>query len=179
MKRNAVPLLLVLALAIGGWFAYMENRHASFTLVPAQLTAEEILEELPELAITEADEALQQAVLAMPEMQRGLERTSIQELSLSAARAALDEFLPADYTQIFELSVTRGTTVYLSVRHGPTKRTSWSFFDGTISKNIGLYGAAGEPAPEVKAIYSNDLNGIQKLTSKRLWFSWLTNEGRS
>ena len=180
MKKKAVYLLLILVLAICGWILYMETHYADSTLTPVQMTEEEILAELPELAITDADEALQQAVLAMPQVQQVLEKTKpgtgisrSLEISHSAAQKALNDFLPSDYSEIFELSVMDGTTIYLSVLHGPTQRTIWQFYDGTISKTIGIYRVHGANTPDLKTIYSNDHNGIQKEVFKPLWFSWL------
>lgn len=38
-------------------------------------SSEEILKELPELAVTEQDAALKQAILALPEVQKALQET--------------------------------------------------------------------------------------------------------
>lgn len=184
MKQKKKPwllsLLAVLILGMISWIAYMEIHYGSSTLVPVRMTEEEILEELPELAMTEQDEALHQAVLSMPQVQRALAETKqpgadadTLVISHSEAQTALNAFLPDDYTEIFELSVMDGASIYLSVLHGPKQRTIWHFYDGTISKTIGVYRVHEGDQPDLKTIYSNNSDGIQKEVWKHLWFSWL------
>lgn len=181
-KKKLWLLLLAAVLIIGivSWIAYMEIHHGGSALVRVRMTEDEILEEMPELAITEQDEALQQAVLAMPQVQNALAAANqagadahALEISLPEAQAALDTFLPGGHTKIVELCVMNSSSIYLTVLHSPEQRTSWHFDDGTIHKTIAVYHVhEGEPS-DLKASYSNDHDGIHKDVLNHLWFSWL------
>ncbi|WP_071433420.1 hypothetical protein [Angelakisella massiliensis] len=179
-KLWLLSLIAVLIVGTVSWIVHMETHYGSSTLVPMDMTAEEILEEMPALEITEEDKALYRAVLSMPQVQSALTEekqlgsdSDLVEISPSEALTALHPFLPDSYTEILELSVTGGASTYLSVLHGPQQRTIWHFHDGTISKTIAVYDVHEGDTPDLKAAYSNDSDGIQKEVMKHLWFSWL------
>ena len=68
MKKQTWIEILVIAALAAGWF-YMEKTESLTIFVKEEMTKEEILAEMPEIAITEQDEKLEDYVMGLPEVQ--------------------------------------------------------------------------------------------------------------
>ena len=175
MKQKKKVLLIVLAVLLlagaAGGIAWMEIHHGGSEVRPVRMTEAEILEEQPQIAITEQDEALRQAVLAMPQVQQA----GREDVKIPAAEAeeALKAFLPADCSELLYLSTEGEGPVYLSVLLASGLTTTWLFSEDKLEKTIAVYRDAPQEPSEAIAIYSNDSGGIQKWKSKHVWFAWL------
>ena len=66
-KITWIEIVVVLAL-VAGWF-YMEKTESLTIFVKEDMTKEEILAEMPEIAVTEQDEKLEHYVMGLPEVQ--------------------------------------------------------------------------------------------------------------
>ena len=173
MKQKKKVLLIVLAVLLlaGVAMAWMEVRHGGSEVRPVRMTEAEILEEQPQIAMTEQDEALRQAVLAMPQVQQA----GREDMKIPAAEAeeALKAFLPADCKELLYLSAEGEGPVYLSVLLESGLTTTWLFSEDKLEKTIAVYRDAPQEPAEAIAVYSNDSGGIRKWESKHVWFAWL------
>ena len=68
MKKQTWIEILVIAALAAGWF-YMEKTESLTIFVKEDMTKEEILAEMPEIAVTEQDEKLEDYVMGLPEVQ--------------------------------------------------------------------------------------------------------------
>ena len=58
MKKTIKYAVLVIALFLAGFCGYMERKYSAIRMVKSEIIPEKILEEFPEIAITEGDLAL-------------------------------------------------------------------------------------------------------------------------
>lgn len=134
------------------------------------LSPEAILRELPEIAWTEADTAIQEALLGLPEV-RALEPGEEAAWSPDLAQAAVGELLPED-AEVSECGAYDGK-VYVAYTQGEDWKTTLEFSrDGRLppQKVIVLYGRDWRGDPILKALYTNRDGGtITKGVMKRDW----------
>lgn len=162
-------VLLCAALALWG------NSHRSLLYYEETgLSPEAILRELPEIAWTEADTAIQEALLGLPEV-RALEPGEEAAFSLDLAQAAVGEFLPED-AEISECGTYDGK-VYLTYFQGEDRKTTLECSrDGQRppQKVIARCGRDWKGDLTLKALYTNRDGGtITKGVMKRDWLYFL------
>lgn len=173
MKKKLVFLLSAVLLLAAGYCIYQEVHFTSEAIVPADMNASEILEELPDIALTEHDKALRQALLALPQVRQGLDETrlgapgALYEIPSSSVIGQLAPYLPEEQEQL-ELYVSMGKRIALSYFCGDVKTIIETTEDGSMIKSIAIYEQG-----DCKALYTNDNGTLQKLISKRIWFAWL------
>lgn len=69
MKKKRILILLAVVIAAVGCIAYMESRFGTVTVVAAELSAEEIEKEMPDIIFTAEETAMVKTLLETPEMQ--------------------------------------------------------------------------------------------------------------
>lgn len=185
LKQKLLAVLLAIGLVIGGYCVYMETHFTCTTTVPVNITDAQILEEMPDIAVSERDEALLQAILAILEIQDWLRETEGQAFTPAHIRSLapqnyldqFEEYLPEDYTKIRELAVVQGNNIYLNVLCSEQKAIQYQFFaDGRYPtrKTIGVYRSPlSDTRPKLTAIYENSNGVVTKAVEKHLWFAWL------
>ena len=68
MKKKIILSVLIIALLLTGFCLYMDTHYVVTVLEDVEMTEDEILKEMPEIAMTEADLALKEYVMALPEV---------------------------------------------------------------------------------------------------------------
>lgn len=177
-KRIWIPIVIIVLLA--AFELNMEQRYSLSAVVTSDATAEEILSEMPEIAISETDRALRAHVLSSPQVQDLLaraENSSFSEIEVlpAADTAALlqDWTTPECYDA--ELSVMPPLVYVTFYRDNPDSACTYTLFpdrESHITKTIGVYEGTGNSRNCV-AVYENDDGQLSKIVSKHLWFSWI------
>ena len=90
-KITWIEIIVVLAL-VAGWF-YMEKTESLTIFVKEDMTKEEILAEMPEIAVTEQDEKLEDYVMGLPEVQELLSQPAGGSIPNEKEEALLSDFL--------------------------------------------------------------------------------------
>ena len=177
-KRIWIPILVILLL-LAAFELTMEQRYSIETIVPADVSDEEILSEMPEISITEEDRALEAYVLALPQVQEMLVRADGDSTKREAMGQAEIQPILADWTQpgwsASELLVWNGV-VYVAFQedNGETMYI-YTFYPNSempMAKTIGLYQADGDQR-DCKVLYSNHDGQLTKEVSKHQWFAWI------
>lgn len=185
MRKKLPMIFLALLVIIGSYCLYQEAHFGTTAFVPANMSEAQLLEELPDIAISEQDKALRQAVLDLPQVQSGLRNTSpghrpdFRSIAFSSVQSQLEPHLPEGWTDVMELTATRGNVVYLTLSCGMEKSIYYQFSTDDnyqICKTIGIYRMKHNGERKSTVIYSNYNNAIQKLVEKRIWFDWLNRD---
>ena len=185
MKKKSIKILCAL-LILGGIFClYMESRYSMHHVVKADMAEAEILVQMPDIAISEKDHALEEYVLSLPEVQAALGDAKESEygtdIPAEEMAVLLSDWIPEGWN-VVPASVIENW-VYLSFEKekddGMERTLSYAFcVDATypMQKTIGTYQKNWKGSIVCTGVYQN-LNGeITKYMEKRQWFYWLTQE---
>lgn len=186
MKKKLVIAAAAVLLIAVLFCLYMETHFTMSTMVETGLSEEKILREMPEIAITEQDLALEAYVLSLPQVQERLKRTEadgLNDVKMEPVPLKEAQVLLSDWTEegwmATEIAVSQGTLVYVSFsKEDGTANIHCAFFaDGSIpQKSIGVYGRTLFHKDDCKAVYQNVNGEITKMKHKHIWFAWLTEE---
>lgn len=170
-KQTWIEILVIAALAVG-WF-YMEKTESLTVFVKEDMTKEEILAEMPEIAVTEQDEKLEDYVMGLPEVQELLAQPDGGSIHSEQREVFFSDFLAED-DWITGFGVV-DHDVYLNIEQGEEKRISYTFD-----------GAGTKPMRKIIWVYEQRWDGWQntaayeawgdsyvKRTGKHAWFSWV------
>ena len=94
-KQTWIEIIVIVALA-AGWF-YMEKTESLTVFVKEDMTKEEILAEMPEIAVTEQDEKLEDYVMGLPEVQELLSQPDGGSIPNEKKEALLSDKDEYDY----------------------------------------------------------------------------------
>lgn len=172
MKKQTWIEILVIAALVAGWF-YMEKTESLTTFVKQDMTKEEILAEMPEIAVTKQDEKLEDYVMGLPEVQELLSQPDGGSIPYEKEEDILSDFLTEG-----DLITGFGVVdhdVYLNIKQGEEKRISYTFD-----------GAGAQPMRKIIWVYEQLWDGWRntaayeawgdsyvKRTGKHAWFSWV------
>lgn len=172
MKKQIWIEILVIAALAAGWF-YMEKTESLTVFVKEDMTKEEILAEMPEIAVTEQDEKLEDYVMGLPEVQELLSQPDGGSIPNEKEEALLSDFL-AEGDLLTGFNVV-DHEVYLDIKQGEEKRISYTFD-----------GAGTQPMQKIIWVYEQRWDGWRntaayevwgdsyvKRTGKHAWFSWV------
>jgi len=187
MKRIKKTIIICFLVFVGAvnTFMYMEAQFGTRTVELSDLTAEEILEEIPDIAITEEDMTMMQELLESEIIAEAFLLAEKDENGLYMVPWVEDVELPArcipEGFEVWSASVSTessisGESVSVSFKSGG--ETFWMihyWFDPDfdhLQKTIAVYGKDifGD---QCVTTYDN-LNGeITKWEDKRVWFDWV------
>ena len=172
MKRNPLWILLILVVAaIVGFEVYMESRFTEMKFVPVPLSGEQILEEMPDIAFSEADSAMAEALAASPEIAE-VPEDGVYTFPQSDAERLLAPYAPEDCGSV-ELSAAGGN-IFVSFYCGG-RQINYGF-DTALTYRQKAIGVYGKDLTAAETVYSNNNNGeLSKTRAKRVLFAWLTN----
>ena len=178
MKKKTVSMLLVIFLVLVGAVAFLESRSGAVTLAPIAASNQQILREMPDIALTEEDMKMVQELLAAQPIQAALSAASAQEKGTydfprQDAEKLLKAYTPEGF-EVLELTVLNGL-VCVGFQKDGARRIQYVFDANAqhLEKYIALYGKTLEGTPKLKAIYQNTNGTLTKQKEKHLWFQWL------
>lgn len=166
-KITWIEIIVVLAL-VAGWF-YMEKTESLTIFVKEDMTKEEILAEMPEIAVTEQDEKLEDYVMGLPEVQAALAAEKETIFTKEEGAALLEEYL-MEGRELAEFSVSDGVSVVF--RDAEHRETAYTFDEGYLSKEISVYEKHPGRNWDCVAIYKNLNGNYEKVDGIPQWFSW-------
>ena len=135
-KITWIEIVVVLAL-VAGWF-YMEKTESLTIFVKEDMTKEEILAEMPEIAVTEQDEKLEDYVMGLPEVQELLSQPAGGSIRNEKEEALLSDFL-AEGDLLTGFGVV-DHDVYLDIKQGEKKQLSYTFDGAGTQPMLNLSG---------------------------------------
>lgn len=94
MQKNVLLIPLVLVLGCAVVVLCFNLRSGGYSSKASGLSREEILRELPDIEITEADCSMMEALLALPETQESLGKQEEKTFSAARVEAAIAPYLP-------------------------------------------------------------------------------------
>lgn len=172
MKKQTWIAMLVIAALAAGWFN-MEKTNSLTVFDKEDMTKEEILAEMPEIAVTEQDEKLEDYVMGLPEVQELLAQPEGGSIPNEKEEALLSDFL-AESDWLTGFGVV-DDDVYLDIKQEEEKRISYTFD-----------GAGTQPMRKIISVYEQRWDGRRntaayevwgdsyvKRTGKHAWFSWV------
>ena len=178
MKKVLKYIIWGLILILIGFCAYMESKYALTRIVKVEVMQEKVLEEYPEIAITQDDLELEKYILGLPEVQMMIDQAKKEGSYVSVikeeASALLSGWIEDGWTML-EFGCT-DDTVYLFWGKTGDKHISYNFsVDGSypIQKTIGIYHRHLNGDTSVDVIYGNANGIVEKNVVKRLWFHWV------
>lgn len=175
-KRIWIPILIFLLLA--AFELVMEHRYSTTVVVPDNVADEEILAEMPEIAVLEEDHALEAYVLALPQVQEMLVRTGddaadVETIAQADLVPMLSGWTQADWSAS-ELCVTMGK-VYVTFREDSGEsQCLYTFFpngESPMTKTIGL--SPDGDTRNCTVLYENRGGELAKYVARHQWFSWI------
>ena len=179
-KRIWIPIVILVLLV--AFELNMERRYSISTLETADVADEEILAEMPEIAVSEEDHALEAYVLALPQVQEMLVRTSEADgdSALKSEPLPLTDAAPllADWTQpgwsLSELA-TIGSMVYATfTEDNGQSRCIYTFSpDGKTPMNKTIGVSPDGDSWHTTALYENRGGELTKYVSRHQWFAWI------
>ena len=181
MKKKVLVAALVVVLLLAAFFLHMESRYTMEVIEPAALTQEEILEEMPQITISEEELALREYMLSQPQIQAMMARAQAKDASerqaevlpRDEAAALLEGWIDSSWT-LWEVS-TSGNQIYVDFWENEEKRVIYTFFadeNYLLEKTVGIYQGYGEERDCVAA-YVNQNGEVTKYIAKHQWFYWI------
>ena len=187
--RVIVPWILAVLACVIGWWIYMETHFYGEKIVTVSTDEENILKEMPELALTDAEKALALTILEVPLIRDALsdDYTSPTVFETEEAVGYFSSILPED-ANVTEIAVN-GHAVYFSYNSGNVY-TIMEYNDpdmtghvDSIFKYIAVspldkIGEDGVPG-DVDTVYGlryavgTDIARYEKTESQHMWFSFL------
>ncbi|WP_298019330.1 hypothetical protein [uncultured Dysosmobacter sp.] len=152
--------------------SYFEIHFACYETKEAQISGERILKEMPDIALTDADLALEETLLSAPEVIEAMKSGESMSLPDFLTEQLANGYLPEN-AELFDVSVSLNT-VYFDYFETPEKRVMLAFFqDETYGqqKTIGLYKVKGDGVV-CKAVYENENGDLKKYTESRHLFAY-------
>ena len=183
--KKIIVVCLLLLLGAVGYSAYMEVQLGTTTFVPSDLTGEEILEEMPDIAITEEDmammrELLESEVIAEAFLLAEEEKNGYYAVPWVEDAGLEDPCIPEEF-EVSSVSVSVGSgiaeksvlVVYRSVSEPFWLIYYW--FDPDfehLQKTIHIRGE--DFFGDIHVVTYDNLNGeLTKWEDKRIWFDWV------
>lgn len=127
---------------------------------------------MPDIALTDADLALEETLLSAPEVIEAMKSGESMSLPDSLTEQLANGYLPEN-AELFDVSVSLNT-VYFDYFETPEKRVMLAFFQDGIygpQKTIGLSKIKGDDVV-CKAVYENESGDLKKYTESRRWFAY-------
>lgn len=186
-KKKIAAILLLVVFGASGALLYAEYRFGVSQSVECDLSAEEILAEMPSIAISEEDISMMKELLESEEIAEGFllaeEGNSLYIFPQDVSENLLMDWIPEGF-DVRYLSVSVGygkshvTIIFLNERKQGIEYSFDSDFE-YLHKTIGIYGKTIHGYQDITTTYANLNNDvITKWEEKRLWFGWLTNKSR-
>ena len=182
-KRIWIPIVILVLLA--AFELTMEQRYSIDSIdsvEPTDTTDEEILAEMPEIAISEEDHALEAYVLALPQVQEMLARTSVQDgnSALKSETLPLTDAAPllSDWTQsgwsLSELATICSMVYVTFTEDNGQTRCIYTFSpDGKTPMNKTVGVSPDGHSWHTTFLYENRGGELTKYASRHQWFAWL------
>ena len=179
-------ILLLICFGVVGSLLYVEAHFTAHTGVLSDMSEEEILTEMPDIAISQADLAMMEELLDSDEIAEAFvlaaeTENGIYEIPTDKSNELLAGWIP-DGFEVWTLSVATGSIfggdiVELNFLNDGKQRIGYRFGPDFEMPNkfIGLYKKDFLGA-QVVTVYDNTKGKITKTESKRIWFDWLKNE---
>ena len=178
MKKKLFIAVCALFLAVIGGLVYVETHFGVYESKEISVSDEDILKEMPDLALTDADMALKERLLSAPEVIEALESGETmspgETISLPdyLAEQLAEGYLPEN-AEMFSFGVIFKNVVYVDYYETPEKRVILEFFQDDAygpRKTIALYKDRGDRP--LQFLYINDQGGFSKLKETRRWFAY-------
>ena len=172
MKKKLFIAVCVLFLAAIGVLAYFETHFRVYESKEVSISDEKILQEMPDIALTDADMALEETLFSTPEVIEALESGESMSLPEDLAAQLAEGYL-LDGAELFDLSVSENA-VYVDYFETPEKRVILVFFQDDAygpQKTIALYRIKGDDL-SFRVCYSNDRGELSKVKKSRRWFAY-------
>lgn len=178
IKDKIIKVLCVILIFCFCFCIYMERNYSRVRFVEADMTEEEILAEMPEIAISEEDYALEAYILSLPEVQELLENAEEEEFGAAfpneESEVLLADWIPEGW-KVMELAA-KDNRMYVSfINEGVCSRYYSFSSDGSypMQKTVGIYRKTWRNLIECKSVYQNTNGEITKYVDKNEWFSWV------
>lgn len=177
-KRIWIPIVILVLLV--AFELNMERRYSISTLETADVADEEILAEMPEIAISETDGALSAHVLSSPQVQDLLARagnsrsSEIETLPAADTEALLQDWTTPECNGV-ELCVIPPHVYVSFYRNSPDSACTYTLFpnqESHIIKTIHVYEGTGNSRNCAK-VYENRGGELTKYVSRHQWFAWI------
>lgn len=173
MKKKLFIAVCVLFLAAIGVLAYFETHFGVYESKEISISDEKILQEIPDITLTDADMALKETLFSTPEVTEALESgETIISLPDDLAAQLAEGYLPGG-AELFDLSVSENA-VYVDYFETPEKRVILAFFKDDAygpQKTIALYRVKGDDL-SFRVCYSNNRGELSKIKISRRWFAY-------
>ena len=127
MKKKLFIAVCVLFLAAIGVLAYFETHFRVYESKEVSISDEKILQEMPDIALTDADMALKETLFSTPEVIEALESGESMSLPDDLTAQLAEGYLPEN-TEMFSLGVVFKNAVYVDYYETPEKRVILEFF---------------------------------------------------
>ncbi len=181
MKKTITAASIVLILVLLVFCLIMEIRYQGTALAVSDLSEEEVLKEMPDIAISHKDLEMEQYILNLPEVQAKLDEVRYNQtdelafISFTPAETEilLKNYIPEGY-EVTELAVFRNA-IYFTFIKGEKESVVYAVSpdgESALQKTIGIY-KGSSTRRTCTACYTNDLLGIRKMVPKHIWFGWL------
>ena len=178
MKNKIIKVLCVILIFCFCFCIYMERNYSRKHFVEADMTEEEILAEMPEIASSEEDYALEAYILSLPEVQELLENAEEEEFGAAfpyeESEVLLADWIPEGW-KVMELAAQENRIYVSFINEGVCSRYYSFSPDGSypMQKTVGIYGKTWRNLIEYKSVYQNANGEITKYVDKNEWFSWV------
>ncbi|MBQ8814636.1 MAG: zf-HC2 domain-containing protein [Lachnospiraceae bacterium] len=154
--RTVVACVLTAAIVFGGYWYYTKTHYRSIGWTEAELSQEEILEQLPELALTDAELALGRTIFGTPELQEYLKMESKEYMAIPYEQMEkyLVGVIPGD-ASVSEIGLFQ-RMLYIDYFYADM-RTMLGYVDGDLTgyvDRIRKYMSVISEDRDVEAVYS-------------------------
>lgn len=177
MKKKTLAIILSVLLILCGAWLYLESRVDLVETVDSGLSEAAILQEMPELAMTERDIAMGAALLDAPELRAALAEAADVVLPEATAARLLAEWTPEGCEDVTLVVMDYGSVIVGFTED--TRTIQYEFFEDESAgprKVIAISGRTFFRENGRKAVYQNDGGAVTKLKVRHVWFAWLTEE---
>lgn len=181
-NRNRIILTCVLTVVfcLTAWWLYMEFHFVEERLVIVSNSQEDILAEMPHLALTQAEKAFAQELMLIPVLRDALQNGGMQILPMDALESDLSSVLPENAVLI-EVSVINKNfyITYQLDNQQVILEYCDANDDGVMDAVCKTIGVADKTGKNVDAVYETryaillDWAYYEKIEPQHVWFGFL------
>ena len=183
IRRVVLACMITAFVCFFSWWIYMETHFVYETPVVVSESAEEILEEVPQMALTQAEKDFSEALYAIPILRDAVQVDEMQVLEWDSMRLDLAPVLPED-AEINEVSAS-ANAIYIDY-HFEENRYTLVYIDPNNDNTVDMIrkyiadgnatGKGAEMVYETEYLPILDMVSFEKQQLKHIWFGFLRAE---
>jgi len=173
MKKKTKLIIAIFVIILLAVWLYLEFHFTVTNHVVSTTDAQEILREVPELALTEDEKELYSYIFTIPIISENINNDSIIDIDYADIRTDIEHIIPGD-AEVTSIGIANNN-VYIDYTNGETRVILGYYSNNQISKTISNKYTDANKKIVYETFYSvqSDTSQYYKYVPKHVWFGFL------